>query len=58
MGGLFTLEALANRAVVVSRREEAHPQHWLGGHGDPGDIPDRGWNARDEPTDEEERRAS
>jgi hypothetical protein len=57
MGGLFTLEALANRAVVVSRREEAHPQGWLGSGEKDGEICERGWNQRDEPTDAEEREA-
>jgi hypothetical protein len=57
MGGLFTLEALANRALVVSRREEAHPQGWLGSGEKDGEICERGWNARDEPTDAEEAEA-
>lgn len=36
----------------VSAREME--RGWLGRHGDPADIPARGWNQRDEPTDEEE----
>jgi hypothetical protein len=39
----------------ISRVEER--DGWLGRHGDPGCVPDRGWFQADEPTNAEERAA-